>query len=106
MGRGDRFLGSGWWDTGTGSLSRTYFLRKVQYGTRNLSPCPIPSSNLFLLQNMIFCAILVAEGLLMEIGVIVALVVFLIMVSIAVIAGVIAAISAVSGFEKPDDRDE
>ena len=72
--------------------------------------CPrvpsIPSSNLFLLQNKIFCAILVAEGLLMEIGVIVALVVFLIMVSIAVIAGVIAAISAVSGFEKPDDRDE
>ena len=55
---------------------------------------------------MFFCAILVVEGLLMEIGVIVALVVFLIMVSIAVIAGVIAAISAVSGFEKPDDRDE
>ena len=92
-------------------------------GTRGQVPCPVltfrekysmgqgtcprvPSSNLFLLQNMIFCAILVAEGLLMEIGVIVALVVFLIMVSIAVIAGVIAAISAVSGFEKPDDRDE
>ena len=78
----------------------------VSHLARNLSPSPTSVSHLFLLQNMIFCAILVAEGLLMEIGVIVALVVFLIMVSIAVIAGVIAAISAVSGFEKPDDRDE
>ena len=94
MGHGDRFL-----------VPYLLFEKSTVW---DKEPVPVshPSSNLFLLQNMFFCAILVVEGLLMEIGVIVALVVFLIMVSIAVIAGVIAAISAVSGFEKPDDRDE
>ena len=90
MGHGDRFL-----------VPYLLFAKSTVWDKE-----PVPVSHLFLLQNMFFCAILVAEGLLMEIGVIVALVVFLIMVSIAVIAGVIAAISAVSGFEKPDDRDE
>lgn len=42
----------------------------------------------------------------MSIGVNIALAAFGIMVSIAVLAAVIAAVSTVSGFDKPDDCDE
>ena len=66
----------------------------------------LTATSSFSLQNPGFCAILKQEDKSMEIGVIVALVVFLIMVSVAVIAGVIAAISTVSGYEKPEERDE
>lgn len=42
----------------------------------------------------------------MDFPVIVAVVVFCGMSLLAVLIGIIAAISAVSGFDKPDDRDE
>ena len=42
----------------------------------------------------------------MEIGALIAVIAFTVMGAVAVIAGVIAAISAVTGFSKPDDLDE
>ncbi len=41
----------------------------------------------------------------MEIGAIIGVVAFGVMALIAVLVGVIAAISTVSGFDKPEDRD-
>ena len=42
----------------------------------------------------------------MEIGALIAVIAFGVMAAIGVGAGIIAAIAAVSGFDKPDDRDE